>query len=205
MNYNLECEKILKSIGGSKPKLLLHACCAPCSSSVLLKIARYFDITILFYNPNITDYDEYLKRKKELEGFLSMANYNIKLLDCNYDVEKFIDMAYPLKDLKEGSVRCYKCYLMRLTETAKMAKKYNFDYFTTTLSVSPYKNSKWLNEIGKSLEDEYQVKYLYSDFKKKDGYKKSIELSLKYHLYRQDYCGCVYSKIESDKKKLKAC
>lgn len=205
MNYNLECEKILKSIGGSKPKLLLHACCAPCSSSVLLKIARYFDITILFYNPNITDYDEYLKRKKELEEFLSMANYNIKLLDCNYYVEKFIDMAYPLRDLKEGSVRCYKCYLMRLTETAKMAKKYNFDYFTTTLSVSPYKNSKWLNEIGKSLEDEYQVKYLYSDFKKKDGYKKSIELSLKYHLYRQDYCGCVYSKIESDKKKLKAC
>ena len=197
MNYNLECEKILKTIDlSNKPSLLLHACCAPCSSAVLEKIAQYFNITILFYNPNITDYKEYLKRKEELEKFINLVGYNIKLLDCNHDKEKFLELSKGLEDLKEGDIRCYKCYKLRLEETAKIGKKYNFDYFTTTLSISPYKNSKWLNEIGEELASKYNINYLYADFKKKNGYKRSIELSQLYRLYRQNYCGCIYSKIE---------
>ena len=197
MNYNLECEKILNSIDlNNKPTLLLHACCAPCSSSVLEKISKYFDITILFYNPNITDYKEYIKRKDELEKFIGLVGYDIKLLDCNYDKEKFLDISHGLEDLKEGDIRCYKCYNLRLEETARIAKLNNFDYFTTTLSISPYKNSKWLNEIGEELSKKYNINYLYADFKKKNGYKRSIELSHIYNLYRQDYCGCIYSKVE---------
>ena len=197
MNYNLECEKILKTIDlSNKPSLLLHACCAPCSSAVLEKIAQYFNITILFYNPNITDYKEYLKRKEELEKFINLVGYNIKLLDCNHDKEKFLELSKGLEDLKEGDIRCYKCYKLRLEETAKIGKKYNFNYFTTTLSISPYKNSKWLNEIGEELASKYNINYLYADFKKKNGYKRSIELSQLYSLYRQNYCGCIYSKIE---------
>ena len=197
MNYNLECEKILKTIDlSNKPSLLLHACCAPCSSAVLEKIAQYFNITILFYNPNITDYKEYLKRKEELEKFINLVGYNIKLLDCNHDKEKFLELSKGLEDLKEGDIRCYKCYKLRLEETAKIGKKYNFNYFTTTLSISPYKNSKWLNEIGEELASKYNINYLYADFKKKNGYKRSIELSHLYSLYRQNYCGCIYSKIE---------
>ncbi len=197
MNYNLECEKILEKIDlNDKPSLLLHACCAPCSSAVLEKISKYFDITILFYNPNITDYKEYLKRRDELEKFIKLRNYNIKLLECNYDSEKFLELSKGLEKLKEGDIRCYKCYYLRLEETARMAKLYKFDYFTTTLSISPYKNSKWLNEIGEKLAKKYNINYLYADFKKKNGYKRSIELSQIYKLYRQDYCGCIYSKIE---------
>ena len=202
MNYNLECEKILNSIYlNHKPTLLLHSCCAPCSSAVLERISKYFSITILFYNPNITDYEEYLKRKEELKRLIKNVNYQIEIMDCDYDKEKFIEMALGLEDKKEGDIRCYKCYKLRLEKTAMLAKENNFDYFTTTLSISPYKNSKWLNEIGEELANKYNINYLYADFKKKNGYKRSIELSNIYHLYRQDYCGCIYSKVERDKIK----
>ncbi len=202
MNYNLECEKILNSIDlNHKPTLLLHSCCAPCSSAVLERISKYFSITILFYNPNITDYEEYLKRKEELKRLIKNVNYQIEIMDCDYDKEKFIEMALGLEDKKEGDIRCYKCYKLRLEKTAMLAKENNFDYFTTTLSISPYKNSKWLNEIGEELANKYNINYLYADFKKKNGYKRSIELSNIYHLYRQDYCGCIYSKVERDKIK----
>ena len=202
MNYNLECEKILNSIDlNHKPTLLLHSCCAPCSSAVLERISKYFSITILFYNPNITDYEEYLKRKEELKRLIKDVNYQIEIMDCDYDKEKLIEMALGLEDKKEGDIRCYKCYKLRLEKTAMLAKENNFDYFTTTLSISPYKNSKWLNEIGEELANKYNINYLYADFKKKNGYKRSIELSNIYHLYRQDYCGCIYSKVERDKIK----
>ena len=202
MNYNLECEKILNSINlEHKPSLLLHSCCAPCSSAVLERISKYFKITILFYNPNITDYEEYLKRKEELKRLIKDVGYDIKIMDCDYDKEKFIFLALGLENKKEGDIRCYKCYKLRLEKTAMEARNNNFDYFTTTLSISPYKNSKWLNEIGEELALKYNINYLYADFKKKNGYKRSVELSNIYHLYRQDYCGCIYSKVERDKIK----
>ena len=202
MNYNLECEKILNSINlEDKPSLLLHSCCAPCSSAVLERISKYFKITILFYNPNITDYEEYLKRKEELKRLIKDVGYDIKIMDCDYDKEKFISLALGLENKKEGDIRCYKCYKLRLEKTAMEARNNNFDYFTTTLSISPYKNSKWLNEIGEELALKYNINYLYADFKKKNGYKRSVELSNIYHLYRQDYCGCIYSKVERDKIK----
>ena len=202
MNYNLECEKILNSIDlNHKPTLLLHSCCAPCSSAVLERISKYFKITILFYNPNITDYEEYLKRKEELKRLIKDVGYDIKIMDCDYDKEKFISLALGLENKKEGDIRCYKCYKLRLEKTAMEARNNNFDYFTTTLSISPYKNSKWLNEIGEELAIKYNINYLYADFKKKNGYKRSVELSNIYHLYRQDYCGCIYSKVERDKIK----
>ena len=203
MNYNLECEKILNSINlEDKPSLLLHSCCAPCSSAVLERISKYFKITILFYNPNITDYEEYLKRKEELKRLIKDVGYDIKIMDCDYDKEKFISLALGLENKKEGDIRCYKCYKLRLEKTAMEARNNNFDYFTTTLSISPYKNSKWLNEIGEELALKYNINYLYADFKKKNGYKRSVELSNIYHLYRQDYCGCIYSKVERDKIKV---
>ena len=138
-----------------------------------------------------------LKEKKNIKD----VNYQIEIMDCDYDKEKFIEMALGLEDKKEGDIRCYKCYKLRLEKTAMLAKENNFDYFTTTLSISPYKNSNWLNEIGEELANKYNINYLYADFKKKNGYKRSIELSNIYHLYRQDYCGCIYSKVERDKIK----
>ena len=197
MNYDKICDQIIEQIKKEeKPKLLLHACCAPCSSAVLERLSSFFDITILFYNPNITDSKEYQKRKQELERFLKEVNYNIKLFPCSYEKEEFLKSTKGFEKEKEGGKRCYLCYQLRLNKTAEIAKKHHFDYFTTTLSISPHKNAKWLNEIGKTLEDEYKVSYLYSDFKKKEGYKRSIILARKYNLYRQNYCGCIYSKIE---------
>lgn len=198
MNYDLEMEKQINNLKG-KPKLLLHACCAPCSSAVLERIAKYFDITILYYNPNITEKEEYEKRLHEIEKFIKELNLdNIKVLPGRYNPEEFFSIANGLEQEKERGKRCYKCYELRLEETAKIAEKEKFDYFTTTLSISPYKNSNWLNKIGQELDKEYIPTYLYADFKKKNGYKRSIELSKEYHLYRQDYCGCIYSKKERE-------
>ena len=198
MNYDLEMEKQINHLDGKK-KLLLHACCAPCSSAVLERIAKYFDITILYYNPNITDSEEYEKRLQELEKFVSEINLdNIKVMPGRYEPEEFFEMSKGLEQEKERGKRCYQCYKLRLEETVKIAEQQNFDFFTTTLSISPYKNSKWLNEIGTDLEKKYQSTYLYADFKKKNGYKRSIELSKQYNLYRQDYCGCIYSKKEKE-------
>lgn len=202
MNYDLEMENQIKNIS-TKNKLLLHACCAPCSSAVLERISKYFDITILYYNPNITEPEEYEKRLNEIENFVKKLNIkNIKVLRGRYNPKEFFDISVGLEKEKERGKRCYKCYELRLKETAKVAEELNFDYFTTTLSISPYKNSKWLNEIGENLNKEFKPTYLYADFKKKNGYKRSIELSQEYGLYRQDYCGCIYSKKERELAKL---
>ena len=197
MNYDLKMEEEIKNI---KPgtKLLLHACCAPCSSAVLERLGNIFEITILYYNPNITEKDEYNKRLNEVKNFIKQfkTKYKISIIDGRYDINDFLDISKGLEDEPERGKRCYKCYNLRLEETAKVAEKEGFPYFTTTLSLSPYKNSNWINEIGEDLNNRYNSTYLYSDFKKKNGYKRSIELSKEYNLYRQNYCGCIYSKKE---------
>ena len=172
-----------------KPTLLIHACCAPCSSEVLEELSEVFDVSIYYYNPNIYPLEEYEKRYEE---FIKLP-YKYKMIKGEYDVKVYDQSILGLENLGEFSERCYKCFEFRLEETCVKAKKENFDYFTTTLSISPYKKSSWINEIGMRLSEKYGVKYLYSDFKKKEGYKKSIELSKKYNLYRQHYCGCKYS------------
>lgn len=195
INYDIKLEEIINSLDYT-PKLLLHSCCAPCSSACIERLSNYFDITILYYNPNIEPFEEYLKRKEEEIRFINEFKTKNKLdiLDCDYDNDKFHEVSKGLEDEVEGGKRCHRCYRLRLEYTAKKAKELNYDYFGTTLTVSPYKNSQVLNEIGASLEETYNIKYLYSDFKKKEGYKRSIELSKEYDLYRQNYCGCIYSK-----------
>ena len=194
MNYDLKMEEIIKNTSEGS-SLLLHACCAPCSSTVLERLGNFFNITILYYNPNITDKDEYEKRLEEIRKFTSSfkTKYKIDVIAGRYEPREFFDIARGLENEPERGRRCYKCYKLRLEETAKIAKELNFDYFTTTLSLSPYKDAKWINEIGESLQETYNINFLYSDFKKKNGYKRSIELSHEFNLYRQDYCGCVYS------------
>ena len=196
-NYSQICENILNNLGGKK-KLLLHSCCGPCSSYVISYLTDYFDITILYYNPNIFPYDEYLNRKDEqirlINDIKSNIKNNIDIMDCDYDNDIYNDLVKGLENEPERGNRCKVCYRMRMEKTAIIAKENNYDYFCTTLSVSPYKNSQWINEIGKELENKYSISWLYSDFKKKDGYKQSILLSQKYNLYRQNYCGCIYSK-----------
>ena len=205
MNYRNIMLDIIKEEQDNNniPSILLHSCCAPCSSHVIDTLTKYFNITILYYNPNIEPYEEYLKRKEEEIRFIKEYNNINKLdiIDCDYDNDKYRKMAKGLEDCPERGERCFKCYNLRLEYTAKKAKELGYDYFGTTLTVSPYKNSNKLNEIGESLSKKYDVKYLYSDFKKDNGYKHSIELSKEYNLYRQDYCGCIYSKKEYDKKK----
>ena len=195
MNYDLIMEEQIKNaVDGDN--LLLHACCGPCSSTCLERLGNFFNISILYYNPNITDKDEYDKRVIEIKKFINgfKTKYPIKLIEGRYDPKEFFDIARGLEDLPERSERCYKCYELRLKETAKVAEELGFKYFATTLTLSPYKDSNWLNEIGERLDKDFSSTYLYSDFKKKNGYKRSIELSKEYDMYRQDYCGCVYSK-----------
>lgn len=194
MNYDIEMEKQISNIKEGS-KLLLHACCAPCSSAVLERIGNFFEITVLYYNPNITNKKEYLKRVEELKKFISKikTKYRIQLIEGNYDPNDFFKISKGLENEPERGKRCYKCYELRLEKTAQIAEKLNYPYFCTTLTLSPHKNANWINEIGESLDKKYNVNYLYSDFKKKNGYKRSIELSKKYNLYRQDYCGCIYS------------
>ena len=206
INYQKELEKTIKSFNGMKPSLLLHACCAPCSSYVLEYLADYFDITLFYYNPNITYKDEYEKRVQELKNLVKLMKLDIRIIEGKYEPERFFQMAKGLEKLAEGGERCFKCYELRLNEAAILARQMDFDYFTTTLSISPMKNAEKLNEIGERLAVQYGVKYLFSDFKKKNGYKRSIELSREYNLYRQDYCGCVYSKMQrEEEKRLKMC
>ena len=205
MNYNKEMENILESLkkDNKVPKLLLHSCCAPCSSHVISVLTDYFDITILYYNPNIEPFEEYEKRKQEEIRFIEQyPNKNqLDIIDCDYDNILFKKMSEGLEQEKEGGARCVKCYHLRLDKTASMASELNYDYFATTLTVSPLKNSEKLNTIGKFLETKYNIKYLVSDFKKKEGYKHSIELAKEYDLYRQDYCGCIYSKQQRELEK----
>lgn len=205
MNYNkLMEEEIQKIIElNTKPKLLLHSCCAPCSTHCIQTLTPYFDITILYYNPNIEPYEEYLKRKEEEIRFINEFPHTniIDIMDCDYDNDLFNEMSKGLELEPERGARCIKCYYLRLNKTAQEAKNNNYDYFATTLTLSPLKDSKKLNEIGEKLQEKYNIKYLYSDFKKKEGYKNSIELSNKYNLYRQDYCGCKFSKRDREKQK----
>ena len=202
VNYQKELEKIIEShaANGELPTLFLHSCCAPCSSYVLEYLSEFFKITVFYYNPNIYPDDEYYKRVLEQKEFISRlpAKNKIDFIEGNFDKERFYDMAKGLENVREGGERCFNCYELRLGEAAKMARELKMDYFTTTLSISPLKNSQKLNEIGLRLADEYKVKYLVSDFKKKNGYVRSVELSKEYNIYRQDYCGCVFSKKERE-------
>lgn len=184
-----------------KPRLLLHACCAPCASAVLEKLKDYFEITLFFYNPNISPESEFNARLKELEKLIELMDYkDIKIIAPKYESEEFFDIAKGRELYPEGHRRCKDCYKLRLKKTFVYARENNFQYVSTTLSISPHKNSKWLNEIGLSLEKEFGIKYLVSDFKKENGYKRSCELSEQFGLYRQDYCGCIFSKRLSDCK-----
>ena len=195
MNYQIVLENTLKNLKNKKT-LLLHACCAPCSSYVIEYLSNYFDITILFYNPNINNDIEYNKRLQELERFVKefKTNNPVKVISLGYNHDEYLQTVLGLEEEKEGGSRCLKCYRLRIEKTFEYAKQYNFDYVTTTLTISPLKNSQVINKIGSELENIYHINYLYSDFKKKEGYKRSIVLSHEYNLYRQDYCGCEFSK-----------
>jgi len=199
INYDLKFQEIVKNLNG-KPSLLLHSCCGPCSSSVLARVKEFFDVTVIYYNPNIYPQQEYLKRKNEQIRFLKETS--IKFLDCEYEQEKFYECAKGLEQEKEGGARCSKCFLLRLEKTATKAKESGFDFFGTTLTVSPHKNAQLINKIGEILQDKHNIKYLYSDFKKQNGYLNSIKLSKEYNLYRQEYCGCEFSLKESKKDNL---
>lgn len=218
-NYQKELDKIIENIDGDEknaPTLFLHSCCAPCSSYVLEYLRQYFKITVFYYNPNITEDAEYRKRVAEQKRLIAAYNqeltntvdadqysdglpdaaYSIEVVEGDYEPERFFETAKGLEECPEGGERCFACYALRLSETAKRARAGKFDYFTTTLSISPLKNAAKLNEIGEKLAAGYGVAWLPSDFKKRDGYKRSIALSKEYDLYRQDYCGCVYSRRE---------
>jgi predicted adenine nucleotide alpha hydrolase (AANH) superfamily ATPase len=205
-NYQLSLERTLCSLEGLEKKktLLLHACCAPCSSYVLEYLSKYFDITLFFYNPNIYPEEEFRFREDELRRLIGEMPLpsGVNIISGRYDPSEFFDIARGYEELPEGDERCRRCYALRLEESARAAKEGGFDYFCTTLSISPYKNAEWLNSIGKEMSEKYGVGYLFSDFKKKNGYKRSCQLSEQYSLYRQDYCGCVFSKREAEKRRL---
>ena len=182
----------------NRPKILLHACCAPCSTHVIKLLSNYFDITIFYSNDNIYPKSEYDKRLDEIIRFTSEISDSIKVIYDDYNDKDYYEAVNGHEKAGERSIRCYKCYNLRMEKTAKKAKELGYDYFSTTLSISPQKNSDWINEIGYNLENKYGVKYLYSNFKKEEGYKESIEMSKEYNLYRQDYCGCEYSLHERE-------
>lgn len=198
VNYQKETDKIIKKIEeeGSAPKLMLHSCCAPCSSYTLEYLSDFFEISVFYYNPNIYPKEEFEKRFAEQKRLIEAlpAKNRISLIKGEYNPNEFFEIAKGLEDAKEGFERCFKCYRQRLEKTAEIAKENNFDFFCTTLSISPLKNSQKINEIGFETAERFGVKWLPSDFKKKEGYKRSIELSREYDLYRQDFCGCIYSK-----------
>lgn len=205
MNYQRELDALLARLekSGGVPRLLLHSCCAPCSSYVLEYLSDHFEITVLYYNPNIFPESEYTKRILEQQTLIEEmeTKYPVSFLAGHYDREKFYEMAAGMEHLKEGGERCAGCYELRLREAAQVARSGGFDYFTTTLTISPLKNAARLNAIGKKLEEEFGVLYLQSDFKKKNGYKRSIELSKEFQLYRQDYCGCEFSYAEAQRRR----
>lgn len=198
INYQKELDKIIQQLEREDitPSLLLHSCCAPCSSYVLEYLSQYFSVTVFYYNPNISKKEEYEKRKAEQIRLIGemKTNNKVSFLDCDYNPAEFFDCAKGYENCTEGGERCFRCYRLRLEKTAQTAKNQNFDYFCTTLSISPLKNAQKINEIGFDVESEQGVKWLPSDFKKREGYKRSIELSRQFDLYRQNYCGCVYSK-----------
>lgn len=195
-NYQKKLDSIINSLGKYTPKLLLHSCCAPCSSYVVEYLSKYFDITVLYYNPNIDSLDEYLKRADEQQRLiLEMPTTNpVNFVCLPYDTTTYYAKISGLENEKEGGARCTECFYLRLEKTAEKAKKLNYDYFATTLTISPLKNAQVINSIGYELSKIYDIPWLPSDFKKLGGYKRSIELSNIYNLYRQNYCGCVFSK-----------
>ena len=203
INYQKLMEDLIKENcmdNNCTPRLLLHSCCGPCSSYVLEYLCAYFDITVFYYNPNIYPFEEYEKRKNEQIRLIKSFNAegrHIQFINGDYDYRVFTDMARGFENEKEGGERCHRCYEFRLRKTAELALDRKADYFSTTLTVSPYKNAPFINELGFKIEEETGAKYLASDFKKRNGYKRSIELSKEYGLYRQDYCGCVFSKREA--------
>ena len=207
-NYQLLLDNIIKENEKNNyaPTLLLHSCCGPCSSYCLEYLSNYFRITIFYYNPNIYPKEEYFFRVEEQRKLIEKMNgkYPINMVVGKYDVDRFYKTVKGMEKMREGSIRCHSCYELRLREAALLAKAENFDYFTTTLTISPYKNSQVLNEIGQKVAKEIGVKHLPSDFKKRNGYKRSVELSFMFGMYRQDYCGCIFSKMEREEfKKLK--
>ncbi|MBQ8967462.1 epoxyqueuosine reductase QueH [Ruminococcus sp.] len=203
-NYQRKLDDIIKSLdpAAPPPKLLLHSCCAPCSSYVLEYLTQYFSITVFYYNPNIFPPEEYDHRVKELQRLISELPVKnpVTLVERGYHPQEFYTAVKGLENIPEGGERCFACYRLRLEHTAQLAAELGADYFTTTLSISPYKNSAKLNEIAEELGEVYSLSALPSDFKKKNGYKRSIELSAEYGLYRQDYCGCVFSKREREEQ-----
>lgn len=204
-NYQLLLDKKLDELQrqGAVPTLLLHSCCAPCSSYVLEYLSNYFSITVFYYNPNIYPDEEYEKRVKEQQAFIERfpAKYPISFCQGDFEKERFYEVTKGLEQEREGGARCEACFRLRLEESAILAKEMRMDYFTTTLSISPMKNARLLNQIGQEMGERYGVEYLCSDFKKKNGFKRSVELSEEYEMYRQDYCGCVYSYQERQRQK----
>ena len=204
INYQAELDKLIAQLDkNAPPSLLLHSCCAPCSSYVLEYLSRFFRITVFYYNPNIYPEEEFYKRCKEQERFIDLlpSSNPIDFIGSEHMSERFYSAVKGLEHIREGGERCFLCYELRLREAAQLAKEGGFDFFTTTLTISPLKNAQKLNEIGQQLAEEYGVAYLLSDFKKKGGYQRSIELSKEHGLYRQDYCGCAFSKAESERRK----
>ena len=201
-NYQQWLDSTIESLGDRQPKLLLHACCAPCSTYVLEYLSKYFEITVFCFNPNIYPPEEFYKRRSEQERIINEmpADIPIHFIGTEYQSERFYEAVKGVEHTGERGERCYKCYRLRLEETARTAKEKGFDYFTTTLSISPMKNAEWLNTIGGRLAEEYGVDYLFSDFKKRNGYKRSTELCRKYCIYRQNYCGCIFSLRESEER-----
>ena len=202
-NYRKETDAVIGGLGESVPTLLLHCCCAPCSSAVLEELTKYFEITVFFYNPNISPETEYRKRAEELLRLTREMEFThpVHYLEGKYDPERFLMISRGLEEAPEGGERCAKCFRLRLSEAAKTAAGLGFDYVTTTLTISPLKNAELLNTIGEEEARKAGVRFLPSDFKKRDGYRRSIELSREFGLYRQDYCGCAFSKAERERQK----
>jgi len=198
-NYQFETDTVINSLGGGRKKLLLQCCCGPCSSYVLEYLTKFFDVTVLYYNPNIQPIEEYEKRLFNMKKVVSKYPDAVSFLECGYNGEDFTEASRGFENEPEGGERCNRCFELRLRETARLAKEGNFDYFCTTLSVSPHKDESRINKIGFELEHEFGVKWLPSDFKKREGYKRSNELTREYGLYRQDYCGCIFSLAETRK------
>lgn len=203
-NFQKELEKIIATAENESrvPRLLLHSCCAPCSSYVLEYLSQYFEITVFYYNPNISPAEEYEKRAAEQQRLIDELDtkHPIRLVVGAYEPERFYEQSRGLEKEPEGGERCFRCYRLRLEEAAKLAAEGGYDYFTTTLTISPLKNAEKLNEIGEELSTIYQVTHLPSDFKKKNGYRRSVELSRQHELYRQNYCGCVFSRREQERR-----
>lgn len=220
VNYAKKLEQLIHNLpkeDAERKRLLLHSCCAPCSSYVMEYLREFFDITVFYYNPNITEDEEYRKRMEEQKRLIAAYNrqvegmdfsgmnstasaHKIEIIDGDFEPERFYEMAKGLEKCQEGGERCFRCYELRLRKTAQSAAALGFDFFTTTLTISPLKNAGKLNEIGEKLSEEYGIPFLPSDFKKKNGYKRSVELSAQFDLYRQNYCGCIYSKVMNSDK-----